>query len=135
MHWGGIGLAGLAAAVATFLTDWFFFGVWMHAKYNLHPEVWRPADASGGNRTGIVANAVINTVACFGLVTLLSCLGLTAWGPALGFAFGVWGLAILPILIVNTLFMRISPWLLLPNGLGYLARLVICAVATVLLAA
>lgn len=130
MPWSSVGLAGLAAAIATFFTDWFFFGVWLHARYNTYPEVWRPTDARGGHRTAIAVSSLLTAAACFGWVALLTRLGMTSWASALALSTGVWLLAIVPILVVNTLFMRIDPLLLLPNGLGYLARLLLSAAAT-----
>ena len=130
MHWSGILVAGLAAAIGTFFTDWFFFGVWLHDRYGTYAEVWRPGDVGGGNRSAIVATTIINICTCFGLVMLLAWLGLLGWLPAIAFAIGVWLLLVLPMLVINALFMRIDPLLLLPNGLGHLTRLLLCGIAT-----
>ena len=129
MHWTGILSAGIAAAIGTFFTDWLFFGVWLHDRYSTYPEVWRPGNAGGGNRPAIVATTIVNICTCFGLIGLLAWLGLTGWSSAIAFTAGVWILVVLPMLVINTLFMRIDPLLLLPNGLGHLARLLLCGIA------
>jgi hypothetical protein len=48
MTWTRAGLAILAAAIATSLADWLFFGVLFHEKYKAFPEVWRRPEGGQG---------------------------------------------------------------------------------------
>ena len=134
MHWGWVALAGAVAAVLATFADWFFGGVWMHHRYNTYPEVWRPVDPGGGHSRAIAWSVVLTALGSFGFVALAAWLGLTGWGAALGLAAGVWLCVPLPLLITNTLFMRLDPLLLLPHGLGSLVKLLISAAAAAALA-
>lgn len=127
MQWTSVALAGVTAAIAAQFADWFFFGVWMHGRYNTYPEVWRPTGPKGGHTGAIAASSVLTAVASFGFVALLAWLGMTAWRQALILAAGVWLLVPLPMLLTNTMFMRLDPRLLLPHSLGWLTRLTLCA--------
>ena len=41
MPWARLALAAIVAGTSVSLTDWLFFGVLFHEKYQMYPEVWR----------------------------------------------------------------------------------------------
>src|SRR5450759_4422230 len=45
MNWAKFVLTVVVSGIAVSLTDWFFFGVLFHDKYNAYPEVWRASQA------------------------------------------------------------------------------------------
>jgi hypothetical protein len=125
-------LAALAAGIASSLTDWFFFGVLFHDKYLQTPELWR----SGANNTEtkkIVLSTVLGVFSCAVFILLCAGLGLHTYSATLKLAVAVWLIGSLPIVLTTHLSIKLNWALAVSHSLGYLARLVLAAVAYVLI--
>jgi Protein of unknown function (DUF1761) len=129
-----IGRYILGVAVGTLLsslTDWLFMGLLFHDKYMTYPEVWWPRVASNESRA-VVISSFVNTLTVGGLMALCYHFGALSYGSALLLAFGVWIVGPLPLLVVNALFIKFHPLIVVAHSLGWLAKLVVAAVAAVL---
>ena len=123
---------GLVAAVfLSSLTDWLFMGVLFHDKYLTYPEVWWPNGASGEARKNIIAS-IVNILTVGGLMALCYRFGALDYGSALLLAFGVWIVAPLPLLVINALYIKFHPLTVVAHSLGWLVKLVVAALAAVL---
>ena len=129
MEWGRFGLALLVAVVGTSLADWLFFGVLFHEKYKAFPEVWRrPTGGTGeGKAVGIAAGLGLLTPIVF--VGLCAYGGLHRWGATTGLALSAWLGICVPLLLGNFLFVKMHRLILVAHTLGWLAKLMIAAVA------
>ena len=124
VHWLA---AGLLAVVAGAVTDWFFFGRWMRGRRGAHPEVWRRPGGGAGQGPGAVALVAALPPALF--VALCAAFHVIALPDTLSLALGVWLVGPLPLLLADTLAIKLDPLLLLPHGLGWLVRLALAALA------
>lgn len=116
----------LAGAILGSLADWVFAGMLFHNRYNVHPEVWRP----GTNEAGRIALAqLLALVTAAGFTLLASCLGQVSFRGALTLAAAIWVIAPLPLLVANTLFIKIDPLVTASHSAGWLAKLLLCGVA------
>jgi hypothetical protein len=129
LHWP---LAILAAGIASSLTDWFFFGVLFHDKYLQTPELWR-SGASGTETRQILWSTVIATFSCALFIVLCAGLGLHSYSATLKLAVAAWLIGSLPIVVTTHLFIKLNWALAVSHSLGYLVRLVLAAVAYVLI--
>lgn len=116
-----------ASAVVTSLTDWFFFGVWMHERYRAHPEVWRRAKGGPGENAAVAWSALAYCMTNVAFVGLCVAFGITGLRGAMLAALLAWLAFPLPTLLTNTLFIKLDPVLLIPHGLGWLVRLLATA--------
>jgi hypothetical protein len=121
--------AVITAAVLSSLSDWFFGGILFHEKYRAHPEIWWNSGTGKRENLAIVWSTLLGVLTCAIFIYLAAQLNTLGWMQVLGLAFGVWLLAPLPILITNGLFIKIHPLNTLSNALGWLVKLLICAVA------
>jgi hypothetical protein len=129
---GPILLAIVAAGIAASLTDWFFFGVLFHDKYLQTPELWR--SGPGGTETRqIVWSTVIATLSCALFILLCVGLNLHSYSATLKLAVAVWLIGSLPIVLTTHLFVKLNWALAVSHSLGYLVRLVLAAIAYVLI--
>lgn len=128
MSTGWFLVAVVVAVIVASLTDWLFGGILFHEKYRAYPEIWRnPGKGTGENRA-VTWSVLLSVVTCVVFIYLAAWLDALSWGRALGLAFGVWLLAPLPLLITNMLFIKIHPLNTFSNALGWLVKLLICAV-------
>ncbi|HXX43618.1 MAG TPA: hypothetical protein VEJ38_02745 [Candidatus Acidoferrales bacterium] len=133
MNWPRVLLAVLTAGLVSSFTDWFFAGVLFHDKYLAYPEVWR--QSSGKSETPAVAWSVVLgflTVAAF----IIACeeFHVRGYAATLELAALCWFMVPLPLLITNALFIKLHPLVVVSHSLGWLAKLVLAALASVLLA-
>ncbi len=129
MNWTRFGLTVLVAGIGTSLTDWLFMGVLFHEKYRAHPEVWRRPEGGAGETRAIVLALALGLLSCAAFVFLSVRLGLTSHNHALKLAAAVWTVGPLPIIGMNALWMKYHPLIVLSHSLGWLARLVVSALA------
>jgi len=122
-------LAIVAATIVISFSDWLFFGLVFHDRYLRTPEVWRPTSESR-KIAGSMVMALIGTAA---FVFLAHVMGVHDFSGALLLAGLVWAAASLPQTVTNTLYVKYSTELVFSHALGWLARLVIAAVAYVLI--
>jgi Protein of unknown function (DUF1761) len=119
--------AVVIAVVLASMSDWFFGGILFHDKYRANPEIWRiSGDKSEG--LAIALSTLLGVMTCAVFIYLAACLNILGWRPVLGLAFGVWLLAPLPLLVTNALFIKVHPLNTFSNALGWLVKLLICAV-------
>ena len=131
MNIGRFLLGVLAAVLLSSLTDWIFMGVLFHSKYLTYPEVWwRHTGGSGETRANTIAS-VVNVLTVGGLMALCYQFGALTYGNALLLAVGVWITGPLPLLVVNALYIKFHPLTVVAHSLGWLAKLVVAALAAV----
>jgi hypothetical protein len=126
MNWLHFALVVVASGVIASFTDWLFMGVLFHDKYLETPEVWR-ASIPQGRKIGY--SELIGLIGSSGFAWLLITLHQEALGPALAAAVAVWLASAVPVIFTNVLWMRLHPALGLSHSAGWLARLVITALA------
>lgn len=118
-------IALVAATVAISLTDWFFFGVLFHDRYQRTPEVFRP----GSETRKIAVSMVLAAVGVAFFLLLAQRFHVQTFGESFGLALLVWLAASLPQTATTTLYVRYDAALGFSHALGYLARLVVTAAA------
>jgi hypothetical protein len=130
MHWGwgGFAAATVVAAIASSLTDWFFFGVLYHGKYLAYPEVWRKQPGESETKY-ILASAALATVSCAAFILLCSGLRFNEYISALKLAIMVWVIGVVPVVLTTHVFMKLHPALAITHSIGYFVRFVISAVS------
>src|ERR1700723_1480222 len=121
--------AVLLYIIASGLTDWFFFGVLFHNKYSVHPEVWRRAQGSGDEGKAIAWSTLISLLTIAGFICACSTFSIHGYKPTLEFAAFIWIIAPLPLTITNALFVKLHPLIVVSHSLGWLARLILAAIA------
>jgi hypothetical protein len=132
MNWGRFALAVLSATVGTSLTDWFFFGVLFHGRNATYPEVWRDPPGTPETRK-IIYSTLLTALTSAAFVFVCVRLGLGTATVTLKLAFAVWFIASLPLVITNALWMKLDRAVAVAHALGWLAKLIVFALAIVLL--
>lgn len=119
--------ASIVGAILGSVADWIFAGVLFHDRYQQHPEVWR----SGTSETLRIGAAqllcLLTSVAFVALAEMLSAFDLAG---ALRLAAMIWLIAPLPLLVTNSLFIKIDPLVTASHAAGWLVKLLLIAVAT-----
>ena len=133
MDWTRFVLAVLAAGFVSSLTDWFFGGVLFHEKYLQAPEVWRHSANKSGESKAIAGSIALGFLTAAVFVFVSHRLSLHTYPVTLKLAAAVWLMVAVPILVTNSLFMKLHPALIFSHSLGWLAKLVVCALAVVLI--
>ena len=116
------------------LADWLFAGILFHDRYMRHPEVWREGVSAGTDqrRRIIFAQALaLLTAAVF--VALAAKLGQTDARGALKLAAMIWAIGPLPLLLANSLFIKLDPLVTASHAAGWLVKLLLCGGAVALL--
>jgi hypothetical protein len=119
----------IAAGVVSSFTDFLFMGVLFHDKYNAHPEVWR--SAKGEDKRAIMWGTALGFAVC--AIFTFFCYRLNwQYYPLvvpLKLATAVWAMGPLPIVISNSIWMKLHPQIALAHALGWLAKFVVSALA------
>jgi hypothetical protein len=119
--------AVLAATIVSSLTDWVFFGVLFHSRYQEYPEVWR-SEFSGKNEWKAIMMATVLSVFMAGtFLFLVHRLGLHGFLQPLELALAIWVIAVVPITVTNFIFIKLHPAILVSHALGWLVRLAVFA--------
>jgi hypothetical protein len=132
MHWGRIALAVLASGVASSLTDWIFMGDWLYKRYDRHPEIWRYPSGQGENEA-ILWSSLFPFFTCGVFVLLCTGLHLHTYPGIFKLALAIWLIGPLPMAIVNTLWMKLSPAISTSHVLGWLVKLALAALAVAII--
>jgi intracellular septation protein A len=119
--------AALIGALLGSLADWLFAGVIFHGRYQVHPEVWRPGT---GERGRIILAQALALVSAAAFVTLAWKLHQTDYRGALKLAAMIWLIGPLPLLLANSLFIKIDPLVTASHAAGWLVKLLLIAAAT-----
>lgn len=122
-------LAILVAAVATSMTDWFFFGILFHERYKRYPEVWRRSAGGSGETKAILWSTLMGLVTCAAFVVTGAAFHLAGYCAALEFAVLAWVIGPLPLTISNAFFLKIDPLIVVSHSLGWLVKLAVAALA------
>jgi hypothetical protein len=133
MTWASLGLTMLAAAVATSLADWLFFGVLFHEKYKAFPEVWRRPEGGAGEGAAVARAAFVSLLTPIAFVASCAWMGQTRGASPFVLALGIWLTAALPMLVMNYFFIKTHPLVTVAHSLGWLVKLLLCAAAVALL--
>jgi hypothetical protein len=126
-------LAVLAATIVSSFTDWFFFGVLFHDRYQAHPEVWRSEFAGKQEWKSIVMATLLSAFMAVMFLFLLHAVGIHGWPQSLEFALGIWLVVALPMTVTNFIFIKLHPGVLTAHALGWLVRLLVFAASFAML--
>jgi hypothetical protein len=126
MNWTHFALATLAAGVATSFTDWFFTGFLFHEKYGVYPEVWRSRKSETQSIAWVTVLGFLTAAAFMTACVVFNVHGLAA---ALKLAAIVWIMAPLPLTVMNAIYIKLHPLVVTAHALGWLARLIVAALA------
>jgi hypothetical protein len=129
--WSRIALAILASGVVSSMTDWLFMGDWLYRRYDKHPEIWRYHRGQGETRA-IIWASVLPFLTCSVLVFVCARLHLSSTSATLGLALAVWLIGPLPLVIANSLFMKLTPAIATAHATGWLVKLVLAGLAATL---
>lgn len=122
--------ASIVGAILGSLADWIFAGVIFHERYLRHGEIWR----TGTSETlRIGAAQILSLVTAVAFVTLAEMLGPFDLAGALKLAAMIWLIAPLPLLVANSLFIKIDPLVTASHAIGWLVKLLLIAIATALI--
>lgn len=121
--------ASIVGAILGSIADWIFAGVIFHDRYQRHPEVWRTG-TSETLRIGAAQILCLFTSVAF--VVLADMLGPLDLAGALKLAAMIWLIAPLPLLVTNSLFIKIDPLVTASHAIGWLVKLLLIAVAAAL---
>ena len=132
MNWLRIGLTVLVAGSVTSLSDWFFMGDWLYNRYNENPEIWRHPHGQGEGKA-IAWAAPLPFLTCAVFTLLCAGLNLHTYSATTKLAIAIWLIGPLPLLIVNSLFIRLHAAITASYSIGWLVKLLVAAVAVVVL--
>lgn len=125
MNWAHFTLATLAAGVASSCTDWFFTGVLFHDKYLAFPEVWRKRTGEGST---IAWATLLGFLTASSFMAACAVFGIDGYSHTLTFAVISWVMVPVPLTIMNALYIKLHPLVVVAHVLGWLARLIIAAI-------
>lgn len=122
--------ASILGAVLGSIADWVFAGVLFHGRYQRHAEVWRTGGSESLRIGGAQVLCLLTSVAFVGLASMLGQVDLRG---TLKLAAMIWLIAPLPLLVTNSLFIKIDPLVTASHAAGWLVKLLLIAVATAIL--
>lgn len=122
--------ASIVGAILGSIADWIFAGLFFHERYQRHPEVWRTG-ASEALRIGAAQILCLLTSVAF--VVLADMFALVSLSGALELAAMIWLIAPLPLLVTNSLFIKIDPLVTASHAIGWLVKLLLIACSTAII--
>lgn len=132
MSWGRVALAILASGILSSLTDWLFMGDWLYKRYDRNPEIWRYPAGAGENKA-IIWSSLFPFLTCGVFVLVCSGLHLYSYAGTFKLAVAIWLIGPLPLTIVNALWIKLSAPIVASFSLGWLVKLILAALAVVLI--
>lgn len=129
MDLGHYALAVVVSVIVCSFTDWLFMGLLFHGKYLQHPEVWRNSIAAGAESRAIAWSMLLTLVTCMAFVYVIAAFALPGLSHALTLTVGVWLAVPVPLLITNSIFIKLHPLVAVSHSLGWLAKLLVCTLA------
>ena len=124
MNWGRFVAVVLGAGVITSMTDWLFAGDWLHRRYT-YPEVWRQGDES----KAIALASPLPFLTCGVFAYVAAKIGLHTVPSAIKLAAAIWLIGPLPLILTNAAFMKLHRVFVASYSIGWLAKLILIAVA------
>ncbi len=131
MHWNRIALAVLASGIVSSLTDWLFMGDWLYKRYDKHPEIWRYPGGQGETKA-ILWASLLPFLTCSVFVFVCASLHLFSTTATLKLALAIWLIGPLPLTVVNSLFMKLTPAIAVAHSLGWLVKFIVAGLAVAL---
>lgn len=129
---GMIAVAILIAGAVSVLTDWLFLGVLFREARGNYPEVWWPAIRDGDTGPAKVWTVLLGFVATAGVVLLCADSGSRGVPQCLEIAL-IAVIAPAAFLLTAFQFVKMDLWVMVAQGLAWLARLLIAGAAAGLL--
>jgi hypothetical protein len=129
MTLGHYALAVVVSVVVCSFTDWFFMGFLFHEKYKAHPEIWRSSVAAGTESRAIAWSMLLTLVTCMTFVYVTGVFALPGLSRAITLAVGVWVAIPVPLLVTNSIFIKLHPLVAVAHCLGWLAKLLACSLS------
>jgi hypothetical protein len=131
VSWTRFAFAVLAGGIVSSMTDWLFMGDWLYRRYNAHPEIWR---VHGGDETkAILWASALPFLTCGVFDAVCVGLHLRSYGATLKLALAVWLIGPLPLIIVNSLFIKIEAGIAAAHAVGWLVKLLVAALSLTLI--
>lgn len=128
MNWTRFALAVLASGIVMSISDWVFMGMLFHDKYKQHPEVWRDPPGTS-EMPKIVWSTIMGFVSAAVFIYLADRLGFESYEATLKLAVAMWVIGPLPLIIGNAMWIKFPKELAISHSLGWLAKLIIAALA------
>jgi hypothetical protein len=132
MSWARFALTVFSSGIVSSLTDWFFMGDLLYKRIDRYPEIWRFPGGQGESKA-IAWSSPLPFLTCAFFAVVCHQLHLHGYGSAFKLALEVWLMCPLPLIVTNALFMKMQPMIAIAHSLGWLVKLVVAAVATVLI--
>jgi hypothetical protein len=104
------------------MTDWLTAGDWIHRRWS-YPEAWRP----GSESRAIVVSSLLPFVTAAAFVFVADRLQLHATLGLLKFAFAIWVIGPLPLILTNAAFIKLHRVFVTFYAVGWLVKLCIIA--------
>jgi len=118
----------VGASLVMSLTDWLFFGVLFHDKYSVYPEVWRAKPGQSETKTIIIVS-LLNFVTSGMFLMSYHHFDMHGYHQAIGLAVHSWLMVAVPLIVSNALYIKFPAALVVSHSLGWLAKLMLVAVA------
>ena len=125
MHWMRLIAVIIGAGVVSSLTDWLFAGDWLHKRYT-YREIWR----QGNEARAIALSSPLPFLTCAVFACAAVWLNLHSLMNTLRFAVAIWLMGPLPLILTNAAFMKLHRVFVVSYAAGWLAKLIIAAIAT-----
>lgn len=119
--------ASIVGAILGSIADWIFAGVLFHDRYQRHPEIWRTGTSETLRIGGAQILCLLTSTAFVALAEMLGAVDLIG---ALKLGAMIWLIAPLPLLIANSVFIKIDPLVTTTHAAGWLVKLLLIGVAT-----
>jgi|SRR5271169_1884304 len=132
MPWGRIALAVLASGFVSSLTDWLFMGDWLYKRYDRNPETWRYRGGEGEGKA-ILWSSLFPFLTCGVFVLVCGRLQLYSYHSTCRLALAIWLIGPLPLTITNALWLKLAPAIATSYAVGWLVKLLLAALAVVLI--
>lgn len=126
---GHVVLAIVLSGFAASMTDWFFGGILFHKKYLAYPEIWRRIGPGPGENQAIAWSIVLGFLTCGAFVFTCLAFQIHGFAPAIRLATAILLISPVPLLITNSLFIKMHPLTVVAHSLGWLVKLFLAAAA------
>ncbi len=133
MNWNRLALAILAGGFVASMTDWLFMGSdFLYKRFDRAPEIWRFRGGQGESKA-IAWSSPLPFVTCAVFDLLCVHLRLISCHATFGFAVTLWLAVAVPMLISNAIWTKLSAPITAWYAVGWLVKLLVAAVALVLI--
>ena len=115
-------VAAAAAVLATY-TDWVLAGDWVQKRFG-NPEIWRKRST-----VAVLVSTVLPFITCAGFALLASRIQFLGLRNCLKLALAIWVIGPLPLIISQTIFLKLNRMVAALFAASWLVKLTIIAVA------